>query len=278
MNFGSLMEMFQQLYPEPFIAQRYLPEVRAGDKRIILVDGKVAGAINRIPASHDHRSNMHAGGQAAPTTLTKREEEICEALGPDLKKRGLIFTGIDVIGDYMTEINVTSPTGIRQVKRFGGNDIAVMIWDAIEARLVSGLDLIAFDADDTLWHNLIHFDATEKLFGDMLSHFTEPVEATRQLMEAEKRNIPLYGFGVKGFTLSMIETAIAVSGGAVDSTTIQRLIAMGRDMLDHEIELLPHVEDTLKALHGEHRLLLVTKGDLHHQEKKVLASGLSPLF
>ena len=135
MNFGSLMEMFQQLYPEPFIAQRYLPEVRAGDKRIILVDGKVAGAINRIPASHDHRSNMHAGGQAAPTTLTKREEEICEALGPDLKKRGLIFTGIDVIGDYMTEINVTSPTGIRQVKRFGGNDIAAMIWDAIEARL-----------------------------------------------------------------------------------------------------------------------------------------------
>jgi glutathione synthase len=135
MNFGSLMEMFQQLYPEPFIAQRYLPEVRAGDKRIILVDGQVAGAINRVPASHDHRSNMHAGGQATPTTLTKREHEICEALGPDLKKRGLIFTGIDVIGDYMTEINVTSPTGIRQVKRFGGNDIAAMIWDAIEARL-----------------------------------------------------------------------------------------------------------------------------------------------
>jgi glutathione synthase len=135
MNFGSLMEMFQQLYPEPFIAQRYLPDVRKGDKRIILVDGKVAGAINRIPASHDHRSNMHAGGEAAPTTLTRREEEICEALGPDLKKRGLIFTGIDVIGDYMTEINVTSPTGIRQVKRFGGKDIAAMIWDAVEARL-----------------------------------------------------------------------------------------------------------------------------------------------
>jgi glutathione synthase len=135
MNFGSLMEMFQQLYPEPFIAQRYLPEVRNGDKRIILVDGKVAGAINRVPASHDHRSNMHAGGVATPTTLTRREEEICEALGPDLKKRGLIFTGIDVIGDYMTEINVTSPTGIRQVKRFGGNDIAAMVWDAIEERL-----------------------------------------------------------------------------------------------------------------------------------------------
>jgi glutathione synthase len=136
MNFGSLLEMFQQLYPgEPFIAQRYLPEVRQGDKRIILVDGKVAGAINRVPASHDHRSNMHAGGEAKPTTLTKREHEICEALGPDLKKRGLIFTGIDVIGDYMTEINVTSPTGIRQVKRFGGGDIAAMVWDAIEARL-----------------------------------------------------------------------------------------------------------------------------------------------
>jgi glutathione synthase len=135
MNFGSLMEMFQLLYPEPFIAQRYLPEVRHGDKRIILVDGKVAGAINRVPAAHDHRSNMHAGGIATPTSLTKREEEICEALGPDLKKRGLIFTGIDVIGDYMTEINVTSPTGIRQVKRFGGNDIAAMIWDAIEGRL-----------------------------------------------------------------------------------------------------------------------------------------------
>jgi putative hydrolase of the HAD superfamily len=143
---------------------------------------------------------------------------------------------------------------------------------------VSGLDLIAFDADDTLWHNLIHFDATEKLFGNMLSHFIEPAEATRQLMEAEKRNIPLYGFGVKGFTLSMIETAIAVSGGAVDSATIQKLIVMGRDMLDHDIELLPHVEDTLKALHGQHRLLLVTKGDLHHQEKKVLASGLAHYF
>ncbi len=134
-NFGSLMEMFQQLYPEPFIAQRYLPEVRAGDKRIIIVDGTLAGAINRVPAHTDHRSNMHAGGQAIPTTITKREHEICEAIGPDLKKRGLIFTGIDVIGDYMTEINVTSPTGIRQVKRFGGADIAALVWDAIEARL-----------------------------------------------------------------------------------------------------------------------------------------------
>ena len=133
-NFSSLLEMFGQLFKEPIIAQKYLPEVRAGDKRIILVDGKVAGAINRVPASHDHRSNMHAGGKAEPTTLTKREHEICEAIGPDLKKRGLIFTGIDVIGDYMTEINVTSPSGIRQVQRFGGADIAALIWDAIEAR------------------------------------------------------------------------------------------------------------------------------------------------
>lgn len=133
-NFNSLLEMFAQLNREPIIAQRYLPAVRAGDKRIILVDGKVAGAINRVPAHHDNRSNMHVGGRAEPATLTKREHEICEALGPDLRKRGLIFTGIDVIGDMMTEINVTSPTGIRQVKRFGGADIAALIWDAIEAR------------------------------------------------------------------------------------------------------------------------------------------------
>lgn len=134
-NFSSLLELFATAFKEPYIAQRYLPEVRQGDKRIILVDGKVAGAINRVPAAHDNRSNMHAGGRAEPSTLTKREEEICEALGPDLKKRGLIFTGIDVIGDYITEINVTSPTGIRQVKNFGGSDIAALIWDAIEARL-----------------------------------------------------------------------------------------------------------------------------------------------
>jgi glutathione synthase len=134
-NFSSLLELFATAFKEPWIAQRYLPDVRRGDKRIILVDGKVAGAINRVPAAHDNRSNMHAGGKAEPTTLTKREHEICEALGPDLKKRGLTFTGIDVIGDYVTEVNVTSPTGIRQVKRFGGADIASLIWDAIEARL-----------------------------------------------------------------------------------------------------------------------------------------------
>ena len=143
---------------------------------------------------------------------------------------------------------------------------------------MSGLDLIAFDADDTLWHNLIHFDATERQFGEMLSQFAEPALATKALMDAEKRNIPLYGFGVKGFTLSMIETALELSGGAVEAATLQKLIAMGRDMLDHDIELLPHVEVTLKTLHGTHRLLLVTKGDLHHQERKVLASGLVHYF
>ncbi len=133
-NFTSLMEMLATTFKEPLIAQKYVPAVRKGDKRIILVDGKAAGAINRVPAEHDNRSNMHVGGRAEATTLTKREHEICEAIGPELKKRGLIFTGIDVIGDYMTEINVTSPTGIRQVKRFGGADIAALIWDAIEAR------------------------------------------------------------------------------------------------------------------------------------------------
>lgn len=143
---------------------------------------------------------------------------------------------------------------------------------------MSGLDLIAFDADDTLWHNLIHFEAAEKKFGEMLSGFAPAEDAAHKLAEAEKRNIGAYGFGVKSFTLSMIETAIDVSGGAVDAALIRQLIAMGRVMLDHEIELLPHVEETLKALHGSHRLLLVTKGDLHHQERKVLASGLAHYF
>lgn len=134
-NFSSLLELFEGAFRnEPFIAQEYLQQVRKGDKRIILVDGKVAGAINRVPAEHESRSNMHVGGRPEPATLTTREQEICEAMGPDLKRRGLIFVGIDVIGDRLTEINVTSPTGIREVKRFGGEDIAAMIWDAIEAR------------------------------------------------------------------------------------------------------------------------------------------------
>ena len=133
-NINSLIELFHTVFREPFMVQQYRPEVRKGDKRIILVDGEVAGAINRVPAAHETRSNMHVGGKPEPTKLTRREEEICARLGPALKKRGLIFVGIDVIGDYLTEINVTSPTGIREVKRFGGNDIAAMIWDAIEAK------------------------------------------------------------------------------------------------------------------------------------------------
>jgi putative hydrolase of the HAD superfamily len=143
---------------------------------------------------------------------------------------------------------------------------------------MSGLDLVAFDADDTLWHNLIHFDAAQLQFGEMFSNYMPALSAREQLNTAEKNNIKLYGFGIKSFTLSMIETAIAISGGAVDAATISKIICMGRDMLDHDIELLPHVEDTLKALHGSHSLLLITKGDLHHQERKVLASGLAHYF
>ena len=135
MNLSSLLEMFDGLYREPFIAQEYLKDVRSGDKRIILVDGEPVGAINRIPADGDARSNMHVGGRAEHSELTKCEQEICERIAPTLKKHGFIFVGIDVIGDYITEINVTSPTGIREVKKFSGTDIAALIWDAIEKRL-----------------------------------------------------------------------------------------------------------------------------------------------
>ena len=133
-NMGALLEMFTAFYREPVIVQRYLPDVRKGDKRIILVDGEFAGAINRVPAAGEARSNMHVGGRPEKTELSARERDICAAIGPELKRRGLIFTGIDVIGDYMTEINVTSPTGIHEVKRFGGADIAALVWDAIERR------------------------------------------------------------------------------------------------------------------------------------------------
>ncbi|MGO7214912.1 glutathione synthase [Rhizobium ruizarguesonis] len=133
-NLSSLLEMFGQLFREPFIAQQYLPDVRKGDKRIILVDGEFAGAINRVPAEHDSRSNMHVGGRAEATELTPREQEICARIGPALRERGFLLVGIDVIGDYMTEINVTSPTGIREVKKFGGADIASLLWDAIERK------------------------------------------------------------------------------------------------------------------------------------------------
>ena len=134
-NITSLLEMFTTFYREPVIVQRYVPEVRQGDKRIILVDGEFAGALNRVPAAGEARSNLHVGGKAEATTLTPREQEICARLGPELKSRGLIFTGIDVIGPYLTEVNVTSPTGIQEIKRFGGADIAALIWDAVEARL-----------------------------------------------------------------------------------------------------------------------------------------------
>jgi glutathione synthase len=134
-NLASLVELFQTVFREPFMVQQYRPEVRAGDKRIILVDGEAVGAVNRVPAADETRSNLHVGGTAAGTDLTPRDREICARLGPELKRRGLLFTGIDVIGPYLTEINVTSPTGIRQVKAFGGPDIAALIWDAIEAKL-----------------------------------------------------------------------------------------------------------------------------------------------
>lgn len=133
-NLTSLLEMFEQMYREPFIAQRYLNDVRSGDKRIILIDGEPVGAINRVPAESDARSNMHVGGRAEATELTEREKEICARIGPSLKERGFILVGIDVIGDYMTEINVTSPTGIREIKRFGGADIAQLFWDVVEAK------------------------------------------------------------------------------------------------------------------------------------------------
>ena len=134
-NLNSLVELLGMTFREPIMVQRYVPQVREGDKRIILVDGEVAGAINRVPAPDETRSNLHVGGTAKKVTLTARDKEICARLGPELKKRGLIFAGIDVIGDYLTEINVTSPTGIRQVRDFGGNDIAAMIWDVVEQKV-----------------------------------------------------------------------------------------------------------------------------------------------
>lgn len=133
-NLTSLLEMFAQMYREPFIAQEYLSDVRAGDKRIILIEGEPVGAINRVPAEHDSRSNMHVGGRAEHSELTPREEEICARIGPALRERGFILVGIDIIGDKMTEINVTSPTGLREIRNFGGADVAALFWDAVEAR------------------------------------------------------------------------------------------------------------------------------------------------
>jgi len=136
-NLNALLEMFTQFYREPVVVQRYVPQVRQGDKRIILVDGEPVGAINRVPAEGEARSNLHVGGRAEPVELSPRDRAICAAIGPALKERGLIFAGIDVIGDYLTEINVTSPTGIQELRRFGGADAAQLIWDAIERRIAA---------------------------------------------------------------------------------------------------------------------------------------------
>ena len=134
-NLNALLELFTELYREPLIVQKYLPAVREGDKRIILVDGEPVGAINRIPPPGEARSNMHAGGKPMRSTLTSREREICEAIGPTMVDKGLIFVGIDVIGDWLTEINVTSPTGIQEINRYDNVSIEGKIWDAIENRL-----------------------------------------------------------------------------------------------------------------------------------------------
>ena len=133
-NFGSLFDLFSVTFREPWVVQEYLPQVMQGDKRIILVEGKGLGAVNRVPQQDDLRSNMVRGGTAEYSTLTERERTICERIGPELNKRGLLFVGIDVIGDRLTEVNVTSPTGLRAIKRLGGPDLAIAIWDAIEKR------------------------------------------------------------------------------------------------------------------------------------------------
>lgn len=133
-NLAALHELFSSLGSEPLIMQKFLPAVQKGDKRIILVDGEPAGAINRVPAEGETRSNMHVGGRPEPAALTERDREICAAIGPRLRDTGQIFVGIDVIGDYLTEINVTSPTGLQELERFEGRNVAATIWEAIEAR------------------------------------------------------------------------------------------------------------------------------------------------
>ena len=132
-NLDALLELHAMIGREPVVAQKFIPAVSKGDKRVILIDGEPVGAINRIPAKNQVRSNLARGGRAAAVELTKRDLELCGIIGPELKRRGLLFVGIDVIGDYMTEINVTSPTGAQQLKRFGGADAAALLWDRIEA-------------------------------------------------------------------------------------------------------------------------------------------------
>ena len=134
-NLSSLIELHKTFYREPLMIQEYVPAVRQGDKRIILIDGKPVGAVNRVPAKGEARSNMHVGGKPMKCELTARDREICEIIGPSLKEKGLLFVGIDVIGNYLTEINVTSPTGIQELSRFEGTNIASLIWDAIEKKL-----------------------------------------------------------------------------------------------------------------------------------------------
>ncbi len=134
-NLSALTELFNQVWVEPFMVQAFLPQVTSGDKRIVLIDGKPTGAINRLPGRGEIRSNLAAGGRAEATDLTLREQEICDALGPELARRGLLFVGIDVIGGFLTEINVTSPTGIVAIDRFNGSDTPAIIWDAIEAKV-----------------------------------------------------------------------------------------------------------------------------------------------
>ncbi|MAI12766.1 MAG: glutathione synthase [Rhodospirillaceae bacterium] len=134
-NLSSLIELHKTFYREPLMIQEYVPAVRQGDKRIILIDGKPVGAVNRVPAKGEARSNMHVGGKPMKCELTARDREICEIIGPSLKEKGLLFVGIDVIGNYLTEINVTSPTGIKELSRFEGTNIASLIWDAIEKKL-----------------------------------------------------------------------------------------------------------------------------------------------
>ncbi len=133
-NFNALTELFLQAFAEPVIAQKYLPAVRSGDKRIILLDGEAVGALNRVPASGETRSNLHVGGKAEAVDMTERDQEICDRIGPALSERGLILVGIDVIGEFLTEINVTSPTGVQEIRRFGGPDISALFWDWAEGR------------------------------------------------------------------------------------------------------------------------------------------------
>lgn len=136
-NLNALLEMHFARSREPLMVQRYEPAVRQGDKRIVLIDGEPVGAINRVPAAGEARSNMHIGGRAEKAALTARDREICARIGPTLKQQGLIFVGIDVIGEWLTEINVTSPTGIQEIDRFDGTDLASVVWDVIEAKLAA---------------------------------------------------------------------------------------------------------------------------------------------